>query len=465
MSKPKLLQVLEQLSSEEVKKFQAYFIKNHSRKKVQGAILNGLIKVHPKFGNTKEALRETYQRVSPTYSEGKRFSNEMGKINACLEDFLVAQYMEAEQFERDLCLAKVFLKKGLREAYLNKLKDIDAQLDKEKKGLWHWLKKMQVSHQNYFNPFKDQKEVSAAPIYESLAHAKQFYIAVQLRYACELYNRHIILKEEPPAIPDLEDLIADAISSPSLFHQSYALLAQLILKRSDDIYFQLKEKVCENIAHFQHRDLYILFTYLCNYIAWRVRNGEQSFLQEQFDLMQIFIPNKVFIIDGKFNHGQFINIIDTGSKLKKFAWLERFIEQWQMYLPVYIRPVILSLAKALMLFYQNKFTKAAKLANDIHTKDIQLELRRRWLILQAYYEEKEYQSLVLNFNSYETFVRRKGSEGKLNEMHQQAAMKVSYFLKRMIKIEPNKKKLAADLDAAENIFLKSWLQEKISQLK
>ncbi len=463
MHRNKIFDILENLSLKDTKAFQIHYKKNYPKRNIEGGILEQLVKLHPHFGKNRKDLAATYQKIFPANISEKIRSNTLNKLVDPLEDFLLLQLLQKNSFERNHLLAKVYKRKGLNKLVLKNWKAIDSDLGKRKvQEIWNWTERMKRSHETYFNPHNNHIKDGPDLLYNALDQLRFFHTAAQLRYACELYSRHNILKEPKPLIPDLEDCLNFALNSPSNFLQSYALTLQLIRNKEQGNYAQTRDKILTHFDEFHGEDQHLLINYLSNHIALKIRNGQQKFLKEQFELVKFYVPKKVFITDGYYNYVQFINIIHIAILMQDIDWVENFIKKRKAYLAEKTKAHVLILSNALVLFAKKEFKEVALQMHLFRSGEVLLEMWGRWLALQANYDLGEREELENLLDNLEIFIRRKKS--LLNASLLKSGLSVVHFIRRLIKPKVDKIKLKKDLENTKLVYIKNWLLEKIEAL-
>jgi len=463
MHRNKIFEILESLSLKNTKLFHDHFKKNYPNRKIEGKILGQLVKKHPNYGKDKKELEAIYQQIFPSKMTEKIRSNTLNKLVRPLEDFLLFQMLQKNKFERRSLLAEVYKQQGLNDLVVKSWKALDKDLEKrESYEIWTWTQKMKRHHEAYFNPHNDPVKSGPNLIYNALDQLRLFHTAAQLRYACELYSRHNILKEPEPNIPSLEEVLNFALHSSSNFLQSYALTLQLIRDKEQGNYAKTRDKILAHFDEFHEEDQHLLINYLSNHIALKVRNGHQSFLKEQFDLMKFCVLRKVFLTNGYYNYVQFINIIYIALLMKDIDWAEDFVENSRAYLPKKTKADVLALSKALVLFAKKEFKEVSLQMHLFRSGEVLLEMWGRWLSLQANYDLGEREELESHLVNLETFIRRK--KNLLNPSLLQSGLSVVHFIRRLIKPRVDKNKLTKDLEKTKLVYIKNWLLEKIELL-
>ena len=463
MHQHKLLQILSKMPIPEVKRFKKHFTQEYPNREIEQGILNKLVKHHPNYGQDKKEQEAVFKKIFPVKFDGKRRSKELGKLSEQLESYLLLQKLKESEYDKNFLLLDIYKSYGLQDLFLGKLKDLNKNLAEEKtRDHWYWAKKTALEHKDYFSSFANPYNIGAAPIYKALKSLDQYHTASILIYACEIYNRKNILSEELQALPDLAPIIEAAMASDSFYHQSYALLLQLSMHGKEEIYFSVKEKVLENLNRLPSNDQHDLINGILNYIAKKVREGDQKFLKEHFQLLPTCISQEIFITDGFFNPLQFINIVDTASKLKKYKWVADFISQWQSFLQPELKEDVLGIAQCIEWFARKKYKAVDRFLFTFRTKVIILEFQARCLAIQTNFELNELSLVENKLDSFKAFIYRRE---EFQPAHIKSASNFIRFVRQLIKPEPNETKLLKKLNTPQAILQKIWLQEKVQALK
>ncbi len=463
MHQHKLLQILSKMPIPEVKRFKKHFKQEYPNRDVEQGILSQLVKYHPNFGQDKKEQETQFQKIFPPNFDGKRRSKELGKLSDHLESYLLLQKLKESEYEKGFLLLDIYKGYGLEDLFLGKLKDLNKSLAEEKsRDHWYWAKKTALEHKDYFSSYANPYNIGAAPIYKALESLDQYHAASILIYACEIYNRKNILSEELQTLPDLAPIIEAAIASDSFYHQSYALLLQLSMHGKEEVYFSVKKKVLDNLDKFPSNDQHDLINGILNYIAKKVREGDQKFLEEHFQLLPTCISQEIFITDGNFNPLQFINIVDTASKLKKYQWVEDFIAEWQSFLKPELKEDVLGIARCIELFARKKYKPVDQFLYTFRTKVLMLEFQARCLAIQTNFELEEFTLVEKQLDSFKAFIHRRE---EFQPTRKESVLNFIRFVRQLMKAEPNKTKLLKDLNTPKPILQKIWLQEKVQALK
>lgn len=460
----KLLNLLQKLSREELRGFRSYLTKMYPRQNIVLSIFDFLKKYHPNFDSNKLDRKKAFPKifVAEVYKEKKLF-NGLSDLRKYLKEYLLFDFLQKESFEKDFLLLELAKERQLDELFSSSLLKLEKQLTENPTvDVWHWLKKMRLAHIDYFNPATERVSNEASRIHDAMLHLDQFYAAAKLRYACELYSRHKIIKEPLPEIDLLDEIITHNTLNDSPFHQAYLLALQLIKDRSDKLYVELKPLLLDEQSEIHFPDRQVLLTYLINHIAHQIRRGDQNAVRDAFELYSESVEQGLFIKDGHFDKSHFFNIVAVAVKLEEFGWVEKFLDRWSPRLEADSQESILEHCKALLAFEKKDYGECIELLRTLESQNVYHEIRIRWLRIAAHVEIKENFDLIDSLcRAYQQYIRRN------NTMHEAVQESILIFIRivrKLISVNPNREALQKILEEAKYNYYKSWLLKKINQL-
>ena len=250
MQKNKLLIFLGKLSEQEIKEFKiSYMNKLYDKTSVPNRLLNYLIKYHPNFSSDKLDAEKIHKSVfkNDTYNRNDVI-NAFSDLRKELKRFLIWNSKEDYPFEKDAILLQLYEKYNLKTHFDLLLKSMNKKVDKESDNIWKWFKKMKIAHEYYFDPKKEQINLSEASLLKAMENLDKFYAISKLKYTCDLYNRNQVLQNKIPEIKLLKELVNETNDEYSVLHQCFFLSYQLLQ------YFLLKHLLqFLNLIHYYHQ--------------------------------------------------------------------------------------------------------------------------------------------------------------------------------------------------------------------
>ncbi|MEO0778279.1 MAG: hypothetical protein AAF146_17050 [Bacteroidota bacterium] len=458
MHRHKLLKILPRLSAKERKEFAKYYAANYVTHRSGLEILRKTLHAIEQGTHTDPGLA---QEVLPSRFDGKRKSKELLKLLRRLEDFLLQRHLANSRWERNRNLLQIYRQRGIEDLFSDRLQLLRDQLSEEEQpDLWHWYEALWLSHWTYFNSFREHRQSSPVALWEAFENLQHFHDAAYLRYQCEFLNRQRVSGENVP--PSVEHRAPHGRTQDTghFYHYCYALANTLILTGQTATYRKLKEALLQHPKRLARRDQYVLITSLLNYTADRIIAGRVDYMAESLTLARWGMQHNVFEIDGVLNDSHLLNFIDTASKLGEFEQATEWLDQHLSNIKAAHREAVRLLCEAMILMGQTEYAAAQERLLHFRSQRIDFELRYRWLYLQCLYETDRHDSALLDAcASYEKYIRR----SPLPDRQKRSALNVVHFLRQLTKAQIDTARLREKLLATEQIFLKSWLLEKIGE--
>ncbi len=465
MQTNKLLIFLKRLSEQEIKEFKiSYMNKLYDKTSVPNRLLNYLHKYYPNFSSDKLDAEKIHKSVfkNDTFNRNDVI-NAFSDLRKELKRFLIWNSKEDYAFEKDTILLQVYEKYNLKNHFDLQLKSMNRRVDKESEDIWKWYKKMRIAHENYFDPKKEQVNLSEESLMEAMKNLDKFYAISKLKYACELENRNQVLQNKLPEIKLLKELVNESNDQDSILHQCFFLSYQLLQQRDENTYSDLKNIVLKNIKIFSKENQHIFLTYLINHHSYRMRNKLLLSRIDFFELYKFGVTYEIFIVNGVFNVSHFNNIVGLACTLKELKWLKNFLKNWSPKLNEEIREQTELMSQVSILFAGGEFEKIIKLTRTIEFKGINNKLRYRCVQIASSYELDDYssQDVIDLCTACENFARKNTEIGENMKL---GLLNFTKFVKKLSKFSPQKEKIKTELKKGEFIYFEDWLKEKISEL-
>ncbi len=462
MHKNKLLIFLGKLSEQELKEFKtSYMNKLYDKTSVPNRLLNYLHKYHPHFSSDKLDAEKIHKIVFKNDNYNRNdVINAFSDLRKELKRFLIWNSKKDYAFEKDTILLQIYQKYNLKNHYDLQLKSMNKKVDNESENIWKWFKKMKIAHEHYFDPKKEQINLSQESLLDAIENLDRFHAISKLKYACELQNRNHVLQNEIPEIKFLKEIIHQPNERSSVLHQCFLLAYKLLLERNEDTYFELKNIVIKNIKNFSRENQHIFLTYLINHHSYRIKNGLPLSRSEFFELHQFGITYEIFMVDGVFDVSHFTNIVGLACTLKKFKWLKQFIKNWSPKLNEDLREQTELMSKVSILFARGEFEKIIELTRTTKFKGVNNKLRFRCVQIASTFELDNYssQDVIDLCIACENFARKNTEIGEYMKL---GLLNFTKFVKKLSGFSPQKNKIKAELEKSEFIYFEDWLREKV----
>ena len=461
----KVISLLKSLQENEIRAFRKFAKKNYSGRQRTLLLFNHILKYKPDYTSPHLQKEFIINKVYANDISSKALSNEASKIYTWLEDFLIYQKLESgkEQFLRELILLREFKERQMVDQFFSKAKALKISFHAPTTDIWDYLKKMILNHELYYFVQTNKLTKKPSSLFENLKLLDLFHHGLRLKYQSELNTRNIVLRSiETESLPELGSI--DFVNVPELEHifiLLYSLAAQLITTNSDDIYNKLEENYIKFRSRLRKSDQFILLTYLINYNARLIKQGDLGSLKKLTKIYQYASESNLLTPHNYIDDATFSNIVVTACQTKDFEWAYHFIEKYHNKLQEKHKESILHIAKAQILFAKGKYEETVSYLNDISFPDVHADLTVRFLLLRSWFELKEELVLVSYINATESFLRRNKILSRVNIA---ASLRFLRMLRILIKKPKDPSKFIELIKGTSELFNRNWLLEKAKEL-
>ncbi len=464
LNKSKLVKLLAKVDAKTVKAFKAYYKQLGSSERDAFLILDYLLAYYPEFDSPRLLQDVAFQKIfgKAVPYDYRKLMKGVSQVHVDLKQYLVNKMVAEDDFLSDYLLAKVYTKYQLRHELtllLEKKRIIEPTVSSPQS----YYEQMQWEQLDFFGDGKTKLNQKENSLNQAMTALDVYYLGVKLKFACDIATKQILLGSE------YEIQLANAVQlhvkanydSLPVFHQFYWLAWQLILHRKEESYQKLKRLFWHQYHFLTKEDQLILFTYLFNYCAFRIRTNDLTFVKKSFELFKFSIEKDILIIDQLFVEDHFVNLVNISCALKEFAWLENTLTNELASIVKNISPPAYYLGLSRVAFAKKNFTKCQEHLINVDYNNFLYSKRARIFQIMCAYELKEsILNIESNCKSLENYLRRNKSK---HSEDNNAYLNFISVVRRLIKLNPDKEKLLRDLNNTSTIF-KPWLLEKVNQL-
>jgi len=309
-------------------------------------------------------------------------------------------------------------------------------------------------------------------------HLDAYYLTQKLRHYCDalyyqkdalFYNKKASSKSTRIELPpSFLDYVADSryMAEPSV--KAYYLVSQMLLNPEEETYFhQLKSFLKKQVKTFDRLELYNLYIFLNNYCTdTKINLGRQDYIGELFDLFKSMLDKELILDSGVLNPQYYKNIITVGLHLKKFDWVEQFIQDYTGKLPEENQENALNYNLAKVYFHKKDYDRVIEQLREVEYRDLIYALGGKQILLKTYYEQGEFLVLDSLIESFRIYLQR---NRKISKEVRQQYLNVLRFVKKLSRIMPGDKKavrkIREQIEACEELADRKWIQEKVREVE
>ncbi len=480
MQNSKLLTFLKTFTKAELKAF-GLFVKspyfNTSKKVVQ---LYEYIRVAaPSFTARRLSKQKAFDYLYPNkpYKEILLLQL-MSELVKLIEIFWVHEDIQKEALQKELQLIKIYRNKQLTpywERARNRLADSINDLGTNDRYYYQFKLALDLH-----DAIENEKQRNREPNLQNISNSIDYYYFVtKLKYYCKALNYQrfqsvnyewLMIEELLITIEEKQDALLKIPAIAIYYHGVKTLLQNEHTK----IHFEkLKQLLHQHATRFDKGEIQNMFVLARNYCIRQLRKGSKKYLAEVFDLYKIEISQNLLLEEGKLSASTYKNITTVALSLKKFTWLEEFIYEYKWA----VNSETYNFNLAQLRFHQQKYQEVLLLLQDADYEEALLLLGTKTLLLKTHFElslqnpdslihEDKLDNFLVNFTAL--LHRRKETLPKhyiyyLNLVRM--VREIMNIVHYKINIDINKLTLLKkQLDEANDVTEKPWLQEKLTQL-
>ena len=412
-------------------------------------------------------INEILKQKTVSKQQRKNVDNLLGKLYGYLKEFLVWKKLSSQKEEIDFLMLDILQEKKVDKLLFQDMVRLENKLEKTKVfDVQNALRLFQLYHQKFYHPKTSKINTKNKDLPKAMENLDHFYVSMKLKLATELINRGRVLQEQH-SISLLHSTIEFANDEMRGYPviELWLLTIELLEKENEDLFRQLKNKVCHPESTVKPLDKLIFLSYLINFASSQIKKRNFTYYQAAYDLYVFGIEEKLLLKNGYFSPTKFNNIVRIACVLKKFTWIEQFISEWGKFLPSNYQQAVVQISNAYILFEQRKFNQTLETIAHLSFDDPYIELRARTLMLKSYFELYQFSNkhLILDYcKSFDNFLRRNLVVNQVTVASYRALIQ---FIRKMLHKKLNFKAVNNWYQQVPYIFSKFWIEEKIYKLK
>ena len=477
----KLINLLNSFSNSELKEFKKFISSPlNSSGRNYLPLLEHLIE-HKTTGLDNIYARDIYEKLYP----GKKFSrqtlkNRFSELYKLGEEFLIYLGLKNNKTEKEKILLKMLIERKLFSPFGKKYSSIVQQLENEKydSSVYHDLTVIKNFNIDYLKEKKDMKN-----LYDHFFDRSQIVLSINLIDLLEFGLEFSLMEYDNKTYEsnhvveflknlEIRDMINSFKRSDNLIFQiaamNYLLYKAYENNENEEEYFQA-HKIFSQISDKLKDDYKIIFMNFMTYFCIRKQNlGSKKFQQELFNLYNEKLNQGLFA-DLKtpiYELNNFRDYVYIGLALRKFRWVEDFINKYSKELPEEFREDEVNLSYAKLNIAYRHYEKSLLNLKEIKTVNYLLYLDSSVFKLCCYYELGKFEEAFLEIDKIRHYLR---NHKEIPDVHKEPGMHFVRIYQKLLKVNAMPEKtetgyLEKEVLRLMSISRKDWLVEKIAEL-
>ena len=368
-------------------------------------------------------------------------------------------------FKGDVLFQQYFLLKFYKQYQLFSFyEQAKNKIDKQENILFSTsvLEHYMLMNQSYYETLiEDKTRASENNILPYSKALDEYYMVQKLKLICHALNEQHFTTLN--IVPDYTNEILNINKKQyNILVQLYYDVAKLLQDiHQEDAFIDLKSFVKKS-KNIHQDDLKIIIQYLINYCVIKINKGASHFIREIFEMYKHYneVIDEIYISPVRFK-----NIINVSIRLKEYSYAFLYIEKNGKKLPIEVQTSTIEFNKAKLYYEQKNYDAAIEILRTHQYDDIIFNLSAKVLLVQSFYEKKEFQFLESFLESFRIFVLRNKEMNTVSKKIHQDFIKIIHRLMKMefagIKeIEAFKNKI----NDRDNLPDKAWILEKLDAI-
>jgi len=385
-----------------------------------------------------------------------------------VEEFLIYQELRGDEIRSRMALSSVYRKRRLEKAFQKTIKSVETLQDKAPYRDEHFLRNeylIELEKYYFFEGKKRTTEINLQQVSDALDIT---FLADKLRQTCLMIAHQAVYKTRYK-IGLLEETLAyiednDLFNYPAITIYYHSLKMRTSKEDSQKHFHLLKETMHKFMHRFNDTELRDIYLLAINYCINEINRGVPEMRRELFELYRNGVENQILIENGELSRFTFRNMVNTGTSLKEFKWINHFIEEYQKYLAPNYREEFVRFATAKLHYAKGEYQPAMRIIATMDFDDVLTNLYSKGILITMYYEEDEIDALESLLDSMRAYLRRKEVIGG----YKTAYSKLITYSRKLVRVNPFDRdqvnKLKKEVTEAKSLPEKQWFLKQLEKI-
>ena len=400
----------------------------------------------------------------------RKLSSDLLKL---IEDFLAQEKYEKDDLQKASYLLDAVGESKMTKLHKSAIKSARELLKQQnQKSAAFYYYKYLIEKNDYDLSEGELRRSEKSNAEEIINNLDYFYLAEKLRLYNSILSRKSMISHEyhllfiDEIIDHIDKYQYNDIPPVSIYYRQCLTLMQN--KNDKDVhYFELKKLVSKHWLQFPLLEASEIYGGLLNYCSRKINQGDSLFLKEFLDTYKEILEKNILPND-ELNPWSFKNAVQIALRLGEYEWAEKFIQDYNIKLPIEFRENSVSYNLALVYFYQKKYNNVIEKLQSVDYEDMGYNLSAKSMLLAIYYEIDADDALLSIMDSFKTYLHR---HKDIAESRRIPYLNLMKYVRKLLKLNKGSKleiehiKKEMEEDRKIGIASEKWILEKLAELE
>ncbi len=455
-------QIFNTLTEKEVERFGKFLRSPYFNRRTDVLALYQVMKSAARTGWDRWSKEGVWDRLFPDRPYDRvQFNYLINFMAERLEQFLVAEELQADRFQHRLLRCRVFRQRGLAAHFDTNAYELarDHAASPLRNAGW-WLFEYQLQNEMFSRLVMQRRSgpTNLAAATEALAN---FFLLENLRWSATARSFESLAREAQAPVPlAAEALLAASESDNPALALAHAALSAQADAENEGQFQRLKTLLHTQVRLFPPTEARDFYMTAINFAIRRHNRGEREYTREAFELYREALDAGLLTENGLLPKYTFVNILNLAQLIGEHAWARDFLDRGRALLAPGERENTWRYALAGYHFRRSEYQPVLELLRAVEFSEIFIQLDARKMLIRSYYELGEWPALASLLDSFKAYLRRQKDLG----YHRESYLNFVKFTHRLMKVAGQKKaqrrQLAASIQSAGAVAEREWLLEK-----
>lgn len=477
MNRSLLIELLSKFNLKEIREFgefvhSPFFNKNEGVTK----LYDYLRRQYPDFDEKCIEKKYIYSKIFPNTEYNDGFMRTlMFNLFSLAENYLSYLRYKDNYFADKRYLLYELNERGLDRLFKKNMKSLAKKLaDEQIKDAEHYYQMYNIEYENlYFlgrtQLDKIEKIVKNSDVEDMFNHLTYYYLIHAMTHytyflnVMELYR----FSFNTDVFKDIIKILkTERMMDVPAVNLAYNLLMLFLDEDNESHFYNTRELLLNHESEFHMLHINNANMNLKNYCKRMILKGKEKFLKELFEIYKIDIQKQTYSLLKDMSFRYYTDVVETAIKLKEYAWVNEFIEEYKSVLPADSQENTYLYSLALYEFAMKNYENSLELLSKVKYNDVYHKMKLRSLLLMLYYELDYGDLLFSHLDSFNHFLLNDSLITDERKIYYSSFIK---YIRHLSGVKDKGKKhdlqsLNQKISNDRTIFNKEWLIEKINEL-